>query len=126
MRLRQPVGTGLGKALRIPGDVFLLLLDLRSLALRILDVSFAACSLVAGQLTLRFTQPVDGRRRLSGRGRITLRRGALHRIGRAAELPRGFGQVLAILIARQFLELARRLLSLFGQRALQVTAGVAG
>ena len=50
----------------------------------------------------------------------------LHRVGGVAQLPRGVGEVLALLIARQFLELARRFLGLFGQRALQIAAVAAG
>ena len=91
-----------------------------------LDVALAARGLVALQLPLRLAQPIGGRRGLAGRRRIALRRGAAHRIGGVAQLPRGVGEVLAILIARQLFELARRFFGLLGQRALQVAAVAAG
>src|SRR6185503_7288111 len=78
------------------------------------------------QLPLRFAQPIGRGRGLSGGGRITLGGGALHGIRGVAELTRGIREVLAILIARQFLELARRFFRLLGERALQIAAGTAG
>ena len=108
------------------GDVLLLFRDLLGLALRVGDVALAARLLIALELTLRVAQPIGGRGGLAGRRRIALGRGALHRIGGAAQLPRGVGQVLAILIARQLLELPRGFFGLLGERALQVAAVAAG
>ena len=126
LRLLNAIGAGLRQLACIVGDVLLLLRDLRGLALRISHVALAARGLVALQLPLRLAQPIGGGGRLPGRRRIALRRGAAHRIGRVAQLARGVGEVLAVLIARQFLELARRFLGLLGQRALQVAAVAAG
>jgi hypothetical protein len=108
LRLLHAIGARLRQLTRIAGNVFLLALNLRGLALRILDVALAARGLVLAQLPLRFTQSIGGSRGLAGRRRIALRGGAAHRVGGVAQLPRGVGQILALLIARQFLELARR------------------
>ena len=122
----QAIGTGAGQLLRVAGDVLLLFRDFFGLALRVGHVALSARLLIALELTLRIAQPIGRRRRLATRRWIALGRGALHGISGAAQLPRGVGEVLSILIARQLLELACGLFGLFRQRALKIAAVAAG
>ena len=122
LRLLHPVGPRAGQLLGVAGHVRVLARDLFGLAHRLLHIAFGARRLRPPQLALHLLQPFGGRGRLCSGAGVVARGGLPHGVGGLLHLPRRCGEVGAVLLARQLLELPCRLLGLFGERPLLIAA----
>ena len=84
-----------------------------------MDVTRQPAALLALQLTLHFPQPIQRRPRLGEALVVGVRGRFPHGVGCFLQPPGGLHHLRRLLLARQTLEPARRLLGLFGQRALR-------
>src|SRR5262249_52998077 len=85
-------------------------------------VAVAAAALAALEPLLRLAEPVQRFVRLRAAVARSIRRRAPHRVRRLLELPDRVVDVAALLLARELLQLPRRLLELFGELPLRVRA----
>src|SRR5207244_11158916 len=100
----------------VGGDVFLILRELLGVLLQLLQIPIAAAALIPLEALLRVAEPVERLGRLRPAVARSVRRRAAHRVRRLLQLlDRVVHVAAALLIARELLQLARRLLELLGE-----------
>ena len=118
LRARLTPVTRLLEAVDVRRDVFLFFRELFRLTQGVLNVAVAPARLVAFELLLHVAQLVQRVGRLGAAVPRSVRRRATHGVRGLLHAPHRIAKLLALLVARQLLQLARSLFELVGDRPL--------